>query len=69
MNYREGEDSGTYFRTERFYSVNGQWFFTTREGHNAGPYDNHEEAEVELMMYIRHLNDASFTQEGDFVLA
>ena len=33
---RRGESGHIPFRTGRFFSVGGEWFFTTREGRTAG---------------------------------
>ena len=69
MEYRNGEDTAMHFRSERFYAINCEWFFTTREGREIGPFQTHQEAEVELMLYIRHLDNAGFTREHYFVTA
>ncbi|MEE8056808.1 MAG: DUF6316 family protein [Pseudomonadales bacterium] len=61
MDYRDGENEGTFFRTDRFYCINCQWFFTTREGEELGPFETHEEAEVELMLYIRSIFSESLS--------
>lgn len=45
---RQGEDSRTHFRTDRFYRVNEVWFFSTREGIEMGPYASRSEAELAL---------------------
>ena len=53
------EDGGspkTFFQMERFVQMNGQWFYTTREGDEKGPFDSREDAEGDLIAYIRHLD-------------
>ena len=63
MGRRDDEEDKTYFRSERLFCCNGQWFFTTREG-ALGPYRNRDQAEVALGRFIcekvdlRHFQDA-----------
>lgn len=43
----------SFFRTnDRFFQVNGQWYFSAREG-EIGPFRNREQARREAMAYIR----------------
>ncbi len=57
MSVRSGELTKNWFRSERFTLVNDQWFFTTREMTEEGPFSSKNEAEMELLLYIRHEND------------
>ena len=41
-----------YFRSKRFYNINGEWFFDTREGAQHGPYRDREQAEKELAIFL-----------------
>ena len=55
---RKGEDTEkTWFRTDRFYNVNGSWHFMTREGEELGPYGSKQDAQAALMLYIRSTSD------------
>jgi hypothetical protein len=47
---RENEKPRTWFRSERVFLSDGQWFFHTREGVDVGPYDSQFEAEIEAGM-------------------
>jgi len=58
MTVRIGETTKSWFRSERYLHVNDQWYFTTREMTEEGPYITKQEAEMELMLYIRHMNDS-----------
>ncbi|AMQ89691.1 DUF6316 family protein [Marinobacter sp. LQ44] len=61
METRKGEQQERHwFRSERFSLVNGQWYFQTREGSIQGPFDSVQEAEMELMLYLRHADDQLF---------
>lgn len=62
MEYREGEGEGTYFRSDRFYCINCEWFFTTREGREMGPFDDHKEADAELILYVRQQHESEFIE-------
>ena len=62
MVVRVGETNKTWFRGERFLCISGLWYFVTREFTQEGPFDNRSEAELELILYIRHTNDSFFTQ-------
>ena len=50
---RHGEiGTGTYYRTDRFYSEEGGWFAKLREGDELGPFDSKEEAKQALADFI-----------------
>jgi Domain of unknown function (DUF6316) len=40
------------FRSDRYFVVDGKWFFTTREGANEGPFATADEARRELKQYL-----------------
>ena len=42
----------THFRAERFSTVNGYYFFSTRENTLEGPFATREEAERESRAYV-----------------
>ncbi|MEQ9545787.1 MAG: DUF6316 family protein [Marinobacter sp.] len=60
MDVRRGEQERNWFRSDRFTTINGQWFFQTREGTFEGPFDSVNEAQMELMLYLRHSEDDIF---------
>ncbi|MGB1952056.1 MAG: DUF6316 family protein [Marinobacter sp.] len=57
MDVRKGEQERNWFRSDRFTVINGQWFFQTREGAFEGPFDSVSEAQMELLLYLRHSED------------
>jgi len=62
---RFGEESHTPFRSKRLYSVNGQWFFDTREDKQFGPYRDKSEAEKRLAIFIaQNLHDLKEGRPG-----
>jgi len=50
---RTGEDTHIPFRTQRYFCINGVWYFQTRGGGQQGPYTTKEEMEAELLLFIR----------------
>jgi hypothetical protein len=52
----------THYRSKRISTVNGQFFFSTREGTFEGPYFTQGDAEREIACYIRR------TRQGDDIL-
>jgi len=46
-------DGKNFFKTDRTFLVNGQWFFSTREGVDQGPFESKVDAECEIALYIR----------------
>ena len=50
---------GTHYRSERVSAVNGQYFFSTREGTLEGPYFTRVDAEREIAFYIRRMRQAN----------
>ena len=47
MDYRKDEPPKTWFRSDRVFRADGQWFFHTREGIAVGPYKTRFEAEID----------------------
>ena len=64
MSVRTGEANKCWFRSERFTHVNDEWFFTTREFTEEGPFSSKQDAEMELLLYIRHANDGLYKEEA-----
>lgn len=57
MTNREGETAATHLRTTRYYCISGQWFFSTRENLQVGPFQSQDDAQVQLMLFLRHLGE------------
>lgn len=49
----------THYRSDRISSVNGQYFFSTREGTLEGPFFTRFDAEREVMQYISRMQQAA----------
>jgi len=49
----DGDTDKLHFQAERFVQQNGQWFYITREGAEKGPIDSKEDAEGDLIAYVR----------------
>jgi hypothetical protein len=55
MNRQTDTTAKTRFRSERFFTSQGQWFCNTREGRILGPFPNREEAQSALLDYLLEL--------------
>lgn len=53
---RHGEESHIPFRSGRFYSVGSEWYATTREGRDLGPFRSREEAKMAIAAYVAELS-------------
>ena len=49
----DSDDETVYFQMDRFVQQNGEWYYTTREGEERGPFESREDAEGDLIFYIR----------------
>lgn len=47
---RRQEEQKTWFRSERVFLSDGEWYFHTREGVDVGPYPSQFETEIEAGM-------------------
>ncbi len=54
---RRGEKRQVRFRSDRMFVVDNQWYFSTREGEERGPYATREEAEAELLRYLYRIGE------------
>jgi hypothetical protein len=61
---RHGEEHRNWYRSDRFFQVEGVWFFSTREGIDVGPYGyeaearKHERRLVRLLLRTRDPDEA-----------
>lgn len=53
MQYRKGEAKRTRFRADRVFSVGKEFYFTTREGPEVGPFPSRRSAERGITLYIK----------------
>lgn len=51
MRRREDNEDKTYFRSDRLFSMNGQWYFSAREG-DCGPFRSRDVAHAALARFI-----------------
>ena len=56
MRTRTGEAARPWFRSERYYHTGEGWWFMTREKDELGPFRSQNEAENELVLYVRKVN-------------
>ena len=51
----DGDDVKMHFQMDRFIQQNGEWYYTTHEGEERGPFESREDAEGDLILYLQHL--------------
>jgi Domain of unknown function (DUF6316) len=56
MDHRKNEPRKTWFRSDRIFRSNNQWYFQTREGIDVGPFNSEFEAQVEASILKQVLN-------------
>jgi hypothetical protein len=49
---RYGETGGIPFRSSRFYSLGGEWFFAIRRGSDQGPFLTKNDAKKALIRFL-----------------
>ncbi len=53
LRHRKGESGEIPYRSGRFFSADGSWYFSTREGNNVGPFETLQLARAGLVEYGR----------------
>ena len=51
---RRGEGEKTYFRCDRYFTVGHEWYASTRENKNLGPFLHHTDAKIALARYVAY---------------
>lgn len=52
---REGELGNVPIRSDRFFSSDAVWYFSTREGTDIGPFENKKKAGIGLQDFLEFL--------------
>jgi len=73
---RAGEKEKFWYRSDRLIKIDDQWYFTTRESRDVGPYSTREYAENGLAIFIESVylqktsvNEAILTaSQGDWAV-
>lgn len=50
---KDEQDIPTTFRTSRYFSIGTDWYFSTREGIDQGPYQSKKLAQEAVVTFIR----------------
>jgi len=53
------------YRSERIVEEAGQWYFYTREGTLEGPFEDRQDAELQVEAYIRVMNSGLLPEQQD----
>lgn len=51
---RNDNSTVPFIRSKRFFILEGQWYFQTRENKNVGPLETQMEAEIALKAYLTY---------------
>lgn len=65
MKYRFGEKPRTRFRSKRYFLVGDQYYFSTREGMDIGPFDS----KPELYQAIEYFKEIRVSWDKQALLA
>lgn len=49
----EKDADALYFQMDRFMQQNDEWFYITREGEERGPFNSKDDAEKDLIAYLK----------------
>lgn len=52
MEHRLGETGLLPFRTSRVFNIGSEWYFAVRDGQDCGPFENKQDAEIELNTFL-----------------
>ena len=53
---RKGESGIIPFRTGRFFNIETNWYFSTREGIDHGPFESKQQAEMSLSDFLDNVS-------------
>ncbi|GAB1259101.1 DUF6316 family protein [Aurantivibrio plasticivorans] len=53
MHCRTNEEEKHWYRSDRFFIANGQWYFSTREQVDIGPFGSEQAARRGLDLFIK----------------
>jgi hypothetical protein len=68
MEQRAGEEPRMWFRADRVFRADGEWFIQTREGIAIGPYPRKAAADMEAEVLQSVLSEAHPAQARDIVI-
>ena len=64
---RVGETPRLWFRANRAFQLNGEWYFTTREGIDVGPYATQFDAELEAGLLAQKLKQTPSEEVSEVI--
>jgi len=53
INNRHGESGNIPFRSGRFYNVDSEWYYCSRENSDIGPFHNRQDADEALNVFLQ----------------
>lgn len=64
MQCRMGETATESFRAPRYFCISGEWYFSSRENLQVGPFASRDDAELELLIFLRHVDEGGIYANG-----
>ena len=61
---RQGETDSLHFRSGRLFCVDNDWYYSTREGADIGPFPTKADAEVALASFLKEFPSAGEQDAG-----
>ncbi|GAB1264663.1 hypothetical protein NBRC116493_05070 [Aurantivibrio infirmus] len=58
---RQNEEAKVWYRSRRFFTINNEWFFSTRENMDIGPFESEEQARSGMQLFVD-----SIKQDNDY---
>ena len=69
MEVRKNENDKHWYRSDRFFKANGEWFFSTREQNDIGPFGSEAAAKRGLDLYIKMMQAETLSQRAAMGIA
>ena len=63
MSGRVNEEDRSWFRTDRFFIINNEWYFNTREYENVGPFSSLKTAQQGANRFLKTIRNDKCTPQ------
>lgn len=62
MKCRENEPVKSWFRSDRFFTIENRWYFITREGQNIGPFETLGHAKSGVSLFLNSVQKDQYSE-------
>ncbi|MGI1678858.1 MAG: DUF6316 family protein [Cellvibrionaceae bacterium] len=63
MQCREKESVKSWFRSDRFFTIENRWYFITREGQNVGPFESINHARTGVNLFLNSVQKDNYSEQ------